>query len=102
MIDIVRQHLPEIEALCRQHGVKRLELFGSAARGEFDPAVSDLDFLVLFETSSSSGAADRFFGLQEKLSGLFGRDVDLVDIRGPRNPYFIAEALRNRVMLYAA
>lgn len=45
----VLRHREAIAALCRRHGVARLEVFGSAARGEdFDPARSDADFLVEF------------------------------------------------------
>jgi uncharacterized protein len=99
---IAEQCRDQIEALCRKYGVKRLELFGSAARGEFDPRHSDLDFLVLYDRAAKGSLADRFFGLLEGLEGLFNRKVDLVDIQGARNPYFIAEALRHRVLLYAA
>ena len=37
MLDLIEQHREQITALCRQYDVKRLELFGSAARGDFDP-----------------------------------------------------------------
>lgn len=102
MLDIVRQHLPHIAALCEKYGVKQLELFGSAVRGEFDSNSSDLDFLVLYDRKRPLDAAEQYFGLYDDLEALFKRKVDLVDIRGARNPYFIAEALRHREMLYAA
>lgn len=58
----------ELQELCRRFSVKRLDLFGSAASGRFEPAESDLDFLVEFEgTGSTKGAADRYFGLLEAL-----------------------------------
>lgn len=47
--EIVEQNLPAIAELCRRFGVRRLDLFGSAAMGRFDPQRSDLDFLVEFE-----------------------------------------------------
>ena len=102
MLDLVEQHLPRLAELCQQYGVRRLDLFGSAARGAFDPSSSDLDFLVLFQSKSALDPADRYFGLLEDLHALFGRKVDLVDVKGARNPYFMAEALKHRVMLYAA
>lgn len=79
-----------------------MDLFGSAAGGRFDPATSDLDLLVLFRRSSTLDAADRYFGLLSDLERLFGRNIDLVDVRAHRNPYSMAEALKNREMLYAA
>jgi uncharacterized protein len=101
MAPVIEQHRQQIEALCRKYGVERLEVFGSAIGPDFDPGRSDIDLLVLF-SKPSSGGPDSYFGLLEELERLFGRKVDLVDIRAATNPYFVAEALRNRVSLYAA
>ena len=49
MVFPIARHRDELEKLCRRYQVWRLELFGSAASGEFDPNTSDLDFLVMFE-----------------------------------------------------
>jgi hypothetical protein len=57
----------------RRFGVRRLGLFGSAARGEAT-ATSDLDFLVEFENPSFGSYMD----LLEFLENLFGHPVDLV------------------------
>ena len=64
--------------ICRRHGVTRLEIFGSAARGDFDPARSDADFLVTFQpvVRNDIGALD---DLRESLEELLGRPVDLVE-----------------------
>ena len=59
MIAAVDQHREEISALCRRYGVRRLELFGSAATEVFDPPRSDLDFLVEFEAGSEWEEADK-------------------------------------------
>jgi len=72
------------------------------ARGDFDAERSDIDFLVLFQKPAKLNSADQYLGLLEDLETLFSRKVDLVDINAARNPYFIADALRNRVELYAA
>ena len=91
-----------LEALCRQFGVKRLELFGSASDGRFDSERSDLDFLVVFDPSTSGSRADRYFGLLEALESLFSRPVDLVELDAIRNPYFRESVERSRTLLYAA
>ncbi|MGN6627162.1 MAG: nucleotidyltransferase family protein, partial [Tepidisphaeraceae bacterium] len=50
MIDLIERNREQIVALCKKHGVKRLELFGSAARDEdFDPKTSDVDFLYVMD-----------------------------------------------------
>jgi hypothetical protein len=77
LIDAKRE---EIAALCRRHGVRRLEVFGSAARGaDFDPALSDADFLVEFDPQSELRPLEEFFDLGESLADLLGRPVDLVE-----------------------
>jgi uncharacterized protein len=69
-----------LAALCRRYGVVRLEVFGSAARGhDFDPARSDVDFLVEFKKDAGLSALDQFFGFAEALEDILGRRVDLVD-----------------------
>ena len=61
-----------------------------------------IDFLVLFKRSTAMNADDQYFGLLSELENLFDRKIDLVDVRSHRNPYFMAEALKLREMLYAA
>jgi predicted nucleotidyltransferase len=102
MLDPIAPHRSELHALCRRYEVRRLELFGSAARGTFDPATSDLDFLVAYQPPGHVPPDDRYLGLLADLEQLFGRKVDLVDITAARNPYFIAEALKHRIPVYAA
>ncbi len=78
-------------------------MFGSAARGvDFQPDVSDVDFLVVFDPASRLPPLDGFFGLLAELSSLLGRPVDLVEAGAVRNPYVLASIERNREVVYAA
>ncbi len=71
-----------IAELCRRFGVARLEVFGSAARGEdFDPAQSDADFLVTFDRHDDTGWMGQYFDFQAALEALLGRPVDLIERR---------------------
>ena len=88
MTSLVEQHLDAIRALCREYGVNRLDLFGSAATGAFREEDSDVDFVAAFADTRAPGYADRYFGLAEALEALLGRDVDLVTDRSIRNPNF--------------
>ncbi|SHN24301.1 nucleotidyltransferase family protein [Cryptosporangium aurantiacum] len=92
----------EIEALCRDYGVRRLDVFGSAAAGPFDPAASDVDVLVEFDSTRDTDYVESFFGLKEGLEAVLGRPVDLVSVTSIRNPYFREEILRTRENVYAA
>lgn len=92
----------ELEALCRRHHVRRLELFGSAASDQKMTPESDFDFLVEFEPLSPGSYADAYFGLMEALQTLYGRPVDLVVASAIRNPYFRQSVERTKTLLYAA
>ena len=88
MIRLIEKHRADIEILCRQYGVLRLDLFGSAATGAFDADTSDLDFIATFAETEMPGYADRYLGFAEALEALFSRPVDLLTERSIRNPYF--------------
>lgn len=90
----------EIAALCLRYGVRRLELFGSAARGGFRPGCSDYDFLVDLDPAAGGSRAARLVGLAESLEALLGAPVDRVNPRSIRNPYFAAEVERTRTPVY--
>lgn len=101
VIALVADKLKEIEALCQKHRIARLDLFGSAATGTFDPATSDLDFLVDLGEYDAS-VLDRYLGLANDLEALFGHEVDLVTVKSLKNPYFIAALNHTKAMLYEA
>jgi predicted nucleotidyltransferase len=103
MHDLLTSNLDHLRELCRKHRVKRLDVFGSAARGDdFDPERSDLDFLVEFEPHQRKGLDDVYFELRDNLEALFGRKVDLVERSAIRNPYFRTLAETARVNVYVA
>jgi predicted nucleotidyltransferase len=99
---IDEQQRRQLEELCRQFGVDRLELFGSANRADFDPAQSDIDFIVRFRNPERPGYAERYLDFAEALERLFGRPVDLLTERSLRNPLFIREIAADRSPVYAA
>jgi predicted nucleotidyltransferase len=102
MIDLVEQHRSDLLSLCRKYDVHRLDVFGSAAQGDFDPTRSDLDFLVEFNNFTVHNAFDRFFGLKIDLEDLFRKEIDLVSYRAIRNPFFKQVVDNTRVTVYAA
>ena len=102
MIALIDQNRSAIGLLCRKHGVTRLEIFGSAARGDFEPGRSDLDFLVEFGPEPRTDLFHRYFGLREDLGSLLGCGVDLVMLSALKNPYFVRSVNESRAVLYAA
>jgi uncharacterized protein len=93
-------HREAIDRLCRAHGVARLEVFGSAAQGRFDPAHSDFDFIVTLSEDADRSVADRYFALADALEALLGRHVDLLTNQPIRNPYFRRAVDASRRDLY--
>ena len=83
---------------CREFGVRRLDVFGSVARGE-PSAASDVDLLVEF-ADPEDAPARRFFGLLHRFEDTLGCDVDLLTTNSLRNPHFKARVLRERVSVY--
>lgn len=104
MHHLIDQHRVEIAAMCRRYGVRRLEVFGSAAREEdFDPVGSDADFLVAFDPATAGlSPLEQFFGLAEALERLLGRPVDLVEAGALRNPFVLASINQTREVVYAS
>jgi hypothetical protein len=84
--------------LCRRYDVRRLSVFGSRARGDAGPE-SDVDVLVEFEEGCRVGL--RFISLQDELTNLFGRPVDLCT-SGFLSPHFRARVVLEAVPLYEA
>jgi predicted nucleotidyltransferase len=102
MVSLIDEHRRNLRDLCDCYHVAKLEVFGSAASGEFDPASSDVDSLVEFLPLPSGERADAYFGLLESLEKLFGRKVDLIMPRAIKNRYFLESVNRTRTIVYAA
>ena len=85
-IDIPRE---AIAACCRRHHIRRLALFGSVLRDDFRPD-SDIDVLVEFEPGHTPGFG--FITIQDELSAMLGRRVDL------NTPDSLSRFFRDRVL----
>ena len=84
-------HIPkhEINAFCQKHHIRSLAFFGSFVRSDFRPD-SDIDILVEFESGHVPGYD--FFLLEEELSRLLGRKVDL------QTPAFLSPVVRQSAL----
>ena len=82
---------------CRGHRIRKLSLFGSVLRTDFDPTRSDVDMLAEFMPGAQPGW--EFFGWQEDLSPIIGHRVDL-HTSASLSGYFRDEVLREAVTVY--
>jgi predicted nucleotidyltransferase len=92
----------QIAELCRTHHVRRLAVFGSAVRDDFDPVRSDVDLLVEFEPIPFGGYADNFWELEDRFASLLGRHVDLIKAGSIENPFILKRISQDQVQIYAA
>ena len=90
----VRIDIPKeaVAQFCRRNHIRRLAFFGSVLRDDFTPE-SDVDVLVEFEKGTRVGL--RFFTLEEELSDIIGRKVDL------NTPGFLSRYFRDEVLAEA-
>jgi len=88
-----------LKTFCQRHHIQQLALFGSVLREDFN-ADSDIDILVEFEPQAKVGYLS-FFHLQDELSSLFGREVDLFTPNSLK-PFARESAEANQVLIYAA
>jgi predicted nucleotidyltransferase len=95
--DVLAPSLDEIKSrlapFCQRHGIARLEVFGSLARGESRRG-SDIDLLVTFQPGVHLGWD--FFELHKEIEGLLGCEVDLLTRRSVEQD---ENAIRRRSIL---
>jgi len=96
-IDIDRQ---AVAAFCDRWRITEFALFGSVLRTDFQPG-SDVDVLVTFEESAPWSLWD-LVAMQDELSDLFGRKVDLVEKKAIKNPFRRRSILSNYEVIHAA
>ncbi len=90
--------LDTVAEFCRRHHIRSLALFGSVLRDDFRPD-SDVDVLVEFEPGHVPGLA--FFAMEEELSHILGRKVDL-NTAGFLSKTFRDDVIRDAEVAYAA
>ena len=102
MTHVLEGHRPELVDLCRKYRVRRLDVFGSAARGDFNEHSSDVDLLVEFDDMPHADRADAYLGFLMATEALLRRRVDLVELGAVRNPYLRRGIEESRELVYAS
>ena len=102
MTHVLEGHRQELVRLCRMYRVRRLDVFGSAARGDFDEGTSDVDLLIDFDDMPHADRADAYLGFLTAVEALLQRPVDLVEEGAVRNPYLRRGIEESRELVYAA
>ena len=101
MHPVIQKNQASIQALCARLDVRRLAVFGSAARtGQAALAANDFDFLVEMDVSPTSSRARRWLQLADGLELLLGKPVDLASSTALRNPFFVESINQDKTPIY--
>ena len=87
----------KLAAFCHARGIRKMSLFGSVLRNDFDASRSDVDVLVEIDPNARTGF--RFFGYGDELAEIIGRKVDL-NTPAMLSRYFRDEVLREALTIY--
>ena len=90
----------QIAAFCQNWRIIEFAIFGSILRDDFRPN-SDIDVLVTFDPDSHWSLLD-WVDMKDQLKELFGREIDIADKQGLKNPYRRYEILNTHQVIYAA
>ena len=100
MIAPIDQRRDAIAKLCREHGIRRLALFGSAAKGTWRAGESDID--VLIDLDYGRGVGRRYMRFVAGLERLLGAPVDIVTERSVDSQWSRQELENTAVLIYDA
>ncbi len=94
--------IAEVAEICREIGVKRLELFGCAATGEVMAETNEITFIVAFLPEAHRSWGAEYSDLTERLAGLYGHPVDLYHDENIRHPELRRQVDETRTPIYEA
>jgi predicted nucleotidyltransferase len=96
---ITEKNIERIKQLCKEYRVKNFSVFGSVLNDSFS-SDSDIDFIVDFDENDPIKYTDLYFGLKDKLEKTLKRQIDLIEERGIKNPFFRKEIEESKVVIY--
>ncbi|MCF2496600.1 nucleotidyltransferase family protein [Dyadobacter chenhuakuii] len=95
----LKRHKADIIKLCEIHKVKSLYAFGSVLTDHFD-SKSDIDLIVDFTPMDVEEYADNYFDFKFSLQDIFQRQVDLLEEKAIKNPYFLQNVNQKKQLVY--
>ena len=98
-MNLIQSYSKEIMNLCKAHKVKSLYAFGSVLTEKFN-LESDVDLIVDFEQLDVLDYGDNYYDLKFSLEDIFKRNVDLLEEKAIRNPYFLKTLNQNKKLIY--
>ena len=98
-MNIIENHSKDITELCKTHKVKSLYAFGSVLTEKFNNE-SDIDLIVDFQQLDVLDYGDNYYDLKFSLEDILNRNIDLLEQKAIKNPYFIKSINQNKKLIY--
>ena len=98
-INLIENYSNDISELCKKHKVKSLYAFGSVLTDRFN-SESDVDLVVDFQQLDVLDYGDNYYELKFSLENIFKRNVDLLEQKAIKNPYFIKTLNQSKKLIY--
>ena len=98
--DEIESKIKELNSLCIKYRVKKLFVFGSIVKGNFNANTSDVDLIVEVENLPPEQKGEILMKLWTELELLFSRKVDLITNMNLRNPYLKKDIENSKILLY--
>ena len=98
-MNISDKNIEQIKQICKEYRVKKFSVFGSVLTENFS-SDSDIDFVVDFDEKDPFKYTDLYFQLKEELEQILKRQIDLIEERGIKNPFFRKEIDESKVVIY--
>ena len=95
-MNLIENYTKDITELCKTHKVKSLYAFGSVLTDKFNNE-SDVDLIVDFQQLDVLDYGDNYYELKFSLENIFKRNIDLLEQKAIKNPYFIKTLNQNYI-----
>ncbi len=98
-MNIIEENIDKIKRLCEKYKVAKLYVFGSVLSNRFSTG-SDIDFVVRFDDIELEKYADNYFDFKFSLEDLFQRNIDLLEEKAIKNPFFKKTIDNSKELIY--
>ncbi len=98
-MNIIEKNIDRLKSLCKKQEVAELYVFGSVLNNHFS-SESDIDFIVTFDEIELEKYADNYFDFKFSLEDLFSRNIDLLEEKAIKNPFFINSINNSKQLIY--
>lgn len=98
-MNLIEKNIDRLNRLCEKYKVDELYVFASVLNNHFS-SESDIDFIVKFEEIELEKYADNYFNFKFSLENLFSRNIDLLEEKAIRNPFFKDSINNSKQLIY--